>query len=357
MANSNVPITAGSGTAIDTRTAGDGNHRQVMTVGDDGSDNVATLNTTGTKYALDVNLAGSNGGSAVTSGTITNTVNSAVTATVTNSGNITAVVVGGTFTLLPIVFEASVDGTNWFPIDGTQVDGTGVNINVILPSNSSGPKAWNFYSPGYTNFRVRVTATAGSFTTSPTIYIAQGPFTFEASPTVAPIDGQKASFSVSMNNAAAASATSLSDQVSFWNPVGSGKTIRITYISTQVSLATAAAGQIVLVKRSTLNTGGTMVSVTRTPMDSSDIASVAGGGGAYTAAPTPLGTLVGVVRAYRGQIPVSPGIGIDWTFGNRPSKALVLRPGEAIGLFATSATQTAVATAPTLTGFIEWTEE
>jgi hypothetical protein len=160
-----------------------------------------------------------------------------------------------------------------------------------------------------------------------------------------------------MNGAAAASAASLSDHVAFANPVGSGKTIRINYISFQVSLATQAAGQVMLMKRSTINTGGTMVSTTRVPMDSADVASVAAGGGAYTAAPTALGTQAGLIRQWRGTIPVSPGIAFEWTFGNRPSKSIVLRPGEAIGLFATSATGTAVATAPTFTGHIEWTEE
>ena len=34
MPDSNIPITAGSGTNVDTRTMADGEHRQVVVIGD-----------------------------------------------------------------------------------------------------------------------------------------------------------------------------------------------------------------------------------------------------------------------------------------------------------------------------------
>lgn len=65
MADSAVPITAGTGTNIDTRTAPDGNHRQVMVIGDETNADIAdvtnpanlsgALNTGSQGGALNVN--------------------------------------------------------------------------------------------------------------------------------------------------------------------------------------------------------------------------------------------------------------------------------------------------------------
>lgn len=356
MADSNVAITAGSGTLVDTRTNTSGEHREVVVLGADG-DPVATLTTVGSDVGLDVNITGSGGGVADVTGTVTNASNQSVQAAVGLSGNATISITGGTWSGMPIIFEASADGgTNWFGIDATQADGTGINTTITLPA-SGGPRNWNITCPGYTHVRVRTTGTFTSFTTSPTILIRQGPFLWDPSPTVAPIDGQKLSYSLTINSGATAGIANALDQLVFGNPTGTGKTVRVTYISFQVSLATAAAGQVQLVKRSSANTGGTQVTATRIPYDSADATSVATGGGAYSAAPTGSGTLVGIIRQWRGTLAVSPGVAFEWTFGNRPSKAIVLRPGEYIGLQVLSATGTAAATAPTVTGFIEWTEE
>jgi hypothetical protein len=356
MADSSIPITAGTGTNVDTRTTTGGEHREVVVIGGDG-DPVTTLTTGGSKIALDVNIASSAGGVAAATGTFTNVANSAVTAAVTFAGNVTVSIIGGNFVNLPIIFEGSADGgTNWFAVDATQADGTGTNTQIILPANG-GPRNWNIPAPGYTHVRVRMTGTATTFTTTPTVNINQGPFLYDPSPTVPPIDGQKATYSIAVNPAGANGVNNTLDAWNFGNPTGSGKTIRIIALSVQVSLATAAAGIVQITKRSAANTGGTQATVTRTGFDSSDPVSVATGGGAYTAAPTAVGTAIGVLRQYRANLAVSPGTAVDWTFGNRPAKAIVLRPGEYLGLQVLSATGAAPASAPTVTGFVEWTEE
>jgi hypothetical protein len=47
VANSSVAVTAGAGTAIDTRTDPDGNHRQVVVIGDPDAANVAAVSAAG----------------------------------------------------------------------------------------------------------------------------------------------------------------------------------------------------------------------------------------------------------------------------------------------------------------------
>lgn len=358
MADSVVNITPGSGAGIDTRTNTGGEHRQVVVLGADG-DPITTLNTAGTKIGLDVNLSGSASGVAVVSGTVTNAANQAVTASVANSGNATVSLIGGTWTGMPIIFEGSADGgTNWFTIDATQADGTGINSQLTLPGNS-GPRNWNIMCPGYTHIRVRTTGTFATFTTSPTIYINQGPFLVDPSPTIAPIDGQKWTYTLAINPTNTAGIANALDQWNFGNPTGSGKTIRIIRLSFGVAIATTVVGTVSLVKRSAANTGGTQVAITRTPLDSGIGASISVGGGIYSAAPTAVGASVGFVRQTRLSIPAvtaAPAL-LEWTFGNRPGAAVVLRPGEYLGLTLGTLANAAVASAPTVNGDIEWTEE
>lgn len=134
------------------------------------------------------------------------------------------------------------------------------------------------------------------------------------------------------------------------------KTVRITRISVTLT-TTAGSGiglNILLIKRSALDTGGTSATQTNVPHDSSSAAS-----GAtiksYTANPTGLGAAVGTVRTIRYAVASSNSIIIaEWDFGNRPSKAIVLR--------GTSENLAINANATSITGGImdvdiEWTEE
>jgi hypothetical protein len=66
----------------------------------------------------------------------------------------------------------------------------------------------------------------------------------------------------------------------------------------KMAVSVSSAATLFLVKRSTVNTGGTFVAATTTPHDANAVASASTGSGAYTANPTGLGTLVGNVGAY-----------------------------------------------------------
>jgi hypothetical protein len=318
-------------------------------------------------FPLHVNLGSSQGNVAASTGTVsaaaastvTGVVNttSVVVQSVASQGNGTIILYGGTYTALTLAFEASADsGTTWFPIDGARADGTTVETNPSF--TATGVRAWNFICPGYTHVRARVSAITQ--TVAPTLIITAGPFLYDPSPTVAPIDGQKASYSATLNGTNVASAvTANSDLFVLNNPAASGKVIRVTRVSIQVTLATTAAATplLQLVKRSTNDTGGTAVAQTSTAHDSGDPAA-AGVVNLYTAGPT-VGTTSGVVRSTRLLGNVTAGAtaqpnGAEWTFGTRPGeRAIVLRPGQALGLQG----QAAFATAPTLTGDIDWTEE
>lgn len=325
----------------------------------DGAGNIISSTLLGTKRGLDLNLATSKGGAALATGTLTGSGTS-VSATVDASGNATIEISGGTYTNLPIIFEASVDGgTTWFPIDATRADGTGVDIAVLLISGILVPvRAWNVMAPGYSTVRVRQTAAAGTQVVNPTISIAQGPILYDPSPSVAPIDGQKLTYSSSINATNVASAVTASDVWCIQNPIAGTKLLRITRLYIQLTLATAgSAGQLQVVKRSSLNTGG--VSVAQTPMvhESGDAATTAAVL-LYTTAPTALGTAVAAARMERffgvATTLVAQPNDQEWLFGNRPgTRAITLRPGQQLSVFNVAA----FGTAPTITGDVEYTEE
>lgn len=76
------------------------------------------------------------------------------------------------------------------------------------------------------------------------------------------------------------------------------KTVRVTEFTLQCTETTAGAVGIQLLKRSAANTGGTSTAPTRVPHDSTSAAATATVL-AYTANPSGLGALVGLVRATR----------------------------------------------------------
>ena len=151
-------------------------------------------------------------------------------------------------------------------------------------------------------------------------------------------------------------AAAATDFASISNPVGSGKVIRVTHIQFSGVATAAVVVDLVLIKRSTLNTLGTPTTLTAVSYDSTDIAAV-GTVVTYAANPT-LGTAVGSMHA------VKVGLGTPasaneqeqvWEFGgSRPSKCVVLRPGECLGINYNGQTPGA----GTLVDLhIEWTEE
>lgn len=136
---------------------------------------------------------------------------------------------------------------------------------------------------------------------------------------------------------------------------GSGtKTVRVTRV--EVSIAATAAGivDIVLIKRSAANTGGTATTPTPIPHDSSDSAATAVVS-VYTANPTP-GASVGNIRWTKvGVSGADVENTFSWDFTRNNDKALVLR-GTAQGL-AINLNGVALLTGEVFSYSIEWTEE
>jgi hypothetical protein len=344
MADGSVAVTPGSGANIDTRTVTGGDHRQVVVPGGVGDADIATFSASGSKTMLDVNFAGSAGGAATVTGALTGSGISVSTA-IGSSGNGTIVILasGGSVNV-PVAFEASLDNTNWVPIDAVRTDGTRIDITTTLPAN--GVYAWNYIAPGYQYVRVRQT---GAATTQGTVaaYITQGPFLYDPSPTVAIIDGQKDTFVASVSNMS----TTIASDV-FRLSGSATKLIRVTRIEVLCIAGAATTTTWTVQKRSTANSGGTTAATNVAAVDSTQPASSASSTG-YTVASTP-GTVVGNVRIWRGSV-ATTGTLVTWDFGGtRPSKCPVLR-GAAEGLVINNGT--AIGTSGSWTIAVEYTEE
>lgn len=138
-----------------------------------------------------------------------------------------------------------------------------------------------------------------------------------------PVDGIKTTYSASAN-----AITMAGSPTDMFVITGSAtKTIRILKIRFTGS-TTANGGvlsDVLLIKRSTDNTGGTSATLTRVPHDSNNAAATAVAR-SYTANPTTLGTAVGTVRAERFRYTNSGGITqiAEWDFGDRPGQGIVL---------------------------------
>jgi hypothetical protein len=114
------------------------------------------------------------------------------------------------------------------------------------------------------------------------------------------------------------------------------KIIRVVslYVTT-LNTAGGGSGTVFVLKRGVLNQGGTFVSATKVPHDSTDAASVATAGH-YTANPTTLGVTIATVNSVRMVIPAttptSPGSNVEeagieflpWSGGTFIDKLLTL---------------------------------
>ena len=154
MADSSVPITAGAGTNIDTRTtAGTGDHRQVVTLGDPSTDaNVATVNANGALLVQGPQSAAT---------ALSVTTSSSSTGTLSCTGyNVATVTITGTYAGINLTFEASTDGgATWVPINGAQLDAgvvTAGGATGVITSNAS--RGWDIAIGAADSFRVRSTA-------------------------------------------------------------------------------------------------------------------------------------------------------------------------------------------------------
>ena len=183
----------GSGTVRTRDRAGVETQLFGLDVNPAGSELLGTGTTVGAKSGLDVNLAGSAGGVTPTAGAITaagaNTPGTAsttsttgqVVAAVGTAGNATFHLVASAF-VGTVVFEASLDGgLNYAPVMAIREDGTGGAQAEALSIAAASIRAYTVGLPGFSHFRVRASVfTSGSLA----VYVQQGPFLVETSPTV-----------------------------------------------------------------------------------------------------------------------------------------------------------------------------
>lgn len=167
---------------------------------------------------------------------------------------------------------------------------------------------------------------------------------------VVTVDGWKTTYS-----AAATSIVSAATAQDIFTLTGSAtKTIRITRVTVTGTQTTAAQQNILLVRRSTANTGGTSTAVTAVPMDSTNAAATATAL-AYTANPT-AGTLVGALRSRKVFVGATTANSDEFIsdFGTRNAQAIVLRGTSQV--FAVNLNGVTV-TGGNFNVAIEWTEE
>jgi hypothetical protein len=133
------------------------------------------------------------------------------------------------------------------------------------------------------------------------------------------------------------------------------KKITITRIAFTASQTTAAQRDVVLLKRSTLDTGGTSTVLTSVAHDSTSVAAT-GVARFYTANPTAVGTLSGNLRTRKVFIGTATANSDEMIldFGIRPSQAIVLNNvNESLAI-----NLNAITSAGNLIDLsVEWTEE
>lgn len=273
MADSNVAVTPGSGANVDTRTAPDGDHRQVIVIGDPATADTAKVSTGGglmiqgltyTPTAVVVTV-----GATGTTGTVD----------VTNAGNVTFAIAnsGTAFTGSPVVvFEQSIDGTNWGPLNVVRADTMQAINSLVVPVLAANTALiFDAAAEGITGVRMRVTT--GTATNSIGLAALPGGGFFE--PSIATVERNNAGrTAVSLYVSAVTAGTTATEAIqtmtiskgtaatttSTTYALGSGKTLRLTGMHFQ-HLGNATATTASVVWRLRLNTAGAAV-VTSTPI-------------------------------------------------------------------------------------------
>jgi hypothetical protein len=227
-------------------------------------------------------------------------------------------------------FEVTEDGTNYDPLQVTQ-EGTNLITTSVSGSTTTSVHLYEGSIAGLQNARARVSNySAGTVTvTAHAIPITDAPRVLNAVLTA----GQRATYSAAkVGLQPAASATDI-----FTISGAAGKVVRVKRIelSATTTSATPAALDILLLKRSTPNSGGTTTgSPTPVAHDINSPATPAATVLAYTANPSSLGTLVGTaLRNQKYLMALATWTATDfpqvdhlvWDFGNRPSQEIILR--------------------------------
>lgn len=286
-----------------------------------GTGNITALNS---YFILD--LVGSSGAKAVVSGTWVGTIN----------------------------FQGSVDGNRWDPVgsfdgtNGNNVGQTGITTNTIIVFvGIAGLSKIRAIFTSYTSGTATVCFRASNGVSN---IFADNLIPANFKTASFPVDGYKTTYGASIPDLTVAStATDI-----FTITGSTSKTIRITSFSISGTRTTSSAITIILLKRSTANSGGTSTIRTAIPYDSNDSAATATVR-AYTANPT-TGTLIGNIAT--DTMFFSNGGGqqqnLRYDFGDRPSKAIVLRgTSEVLAINLNSVS----VTGSDFNIYVEWTEE
>jgi hypothetical protein len=181
MADSNIEVTAGAGTPVDTRTQADGDHRQVVVLGDGTATNVQTVRAGGdavvglTNVTTNGTITAADVGSSVSGLTPTATQafsfpQSFVTGTPTANSTVTLALDGqASFSVLissnftgTIVMERSVDGgTTWTPAQLALV-ATQASAKVAMVTDIRGKGLYQGECSASTHIRARCTSYSAS---------------------------------------------------------------------------------------------------------------------------------------------------------------------------------------------------
>lgn len=165
------------------------------------------------------------------------------------------------------------------------------------------------------------------------------------------VDTAKATYSASA--VAFAAATTPTDVFTI---IGSGtKTVRVIRVAVTGTQTTGAMRDILLIKRSAANTGGTSATATAVPHDSLSAAATAAVK-SYTANPSGLGAVVGTIRAEKIFIGATTAVSGELIadYGPRYGQSIVLRgAAETLAVNLNSVTSTG----NSITICVEWTEE
>jgi hypothetical protein len=154
MADSNVAITAGSGTLIDTQVPSGGDHRQVVVLGDPATvANVANVNASGESFVIENDQ----------SNTFSIAANATSGGAVTLSGKSTAVIHVSSIPSATLQVQVTGDGTNWVNVTSSAAIVNVATSAFIASGNITSAGIYQIDVAGLAGVRVITT----TFTTGP----------------------------------------------------------------------------------------------------------------------------------------------------------------------------------------------
>lgn len=211
------------------------------------------------------------------------------------------------------IYTITADGSGVFNLGSTVVNLGGFGAQVVF-----------FVDPGFTSLDFAADGSLYGRVASTDNTLANGRYLLcDSNGALATYDNGslKASYSASTTGLVpVATATDI------WEITGSAsKTVKITQLWVSGTAATAINTSVLLIKRSTANSGGTSSATTFVAHDSTNAAATATGK-AYTANPT-TGTAVGTIRSIKTffSLGTAGGTVATWDFGIRPAQPIVLR--------------------------------